>query len=472
MDHSALSSEPSSLICNAKPRLYYFLGNSVLEILLKTNRPPTDEEKAILDGATVPRNAKLKGLQAQISETVSRIQALNSQVEEATSKLWSLSKGGIGDLDNRRKPSSCSLCHSNYTGGRASRNLHCMRGRHHTQSMLSPNFVAYNLAQISRGMRHIALNTPILWARMDVPYFHNCNKIGIQGFYILARKATQWFKRAGQLPLTLSIEDPTNPYAKLELEGDHSEHSHILFNTVLRFSSRFKEIIFNSRCHSLSIPILNISALTAVDLPMLESVSLNIVAFNLHLKLPSIGLLTLPTLKCLSLETEHLRGFEINWAVLTSVSLRGKDHRPCYTRNELAGIFQQTKRLVFCDVIVASDRAGDENYPGKIALPFLETLYVNEITFGTPTSGARSLLDLITAPALQILRLSTHFLKFFIIKFSRAITKNLEAYSSLLSRRRIIDGHGRTSALLPITQCIISSVFQMGSGARKTKLGC
>ncbi len=103
------------------------------------------------------------------------------------------------------------------------------------------------------------------------------------------------------------------------------------------------------------------------------------------------------------------RSFEANWAVLTSLKLRGSSHDDGHTRNELARILQQTKRLVFFDVIVGATRARDDIFVGNLTLPFLETLYITETTFSRPAYGAASLLNLITTPALAKLRIRATF---------------------------------------------------------------
>ena len=122
-----------------------------------------------------------------------------------------------------------------------------------------------------------------------------------------------------------------------------------------------------------------------------------------------MGFLKAPTLKHLSLEIHKFRSFEANWAVLTSIKLRGKSHDDGHTRNELARILQQTKHLILFEVVVGVNRTRDEIFVGNIMLPFLETLYITETTFSRPAYGAASLLDLITTPALTKLCIRATF---------------------------------------------------------------
>ncbi len=69
---------------------YYLQGESVLESLLKTNRPPTEQEKTIVQKSMAPMDEKLKDVRGQISETVAYIEVLKSQVQQAESKLQHL----------------------------------------------------------------------------------------------------------------------------------------------------------------------------------------------------------------------------------------------------------------------------------------------------------------------------------------------------------------------------------------------
>ncbi len=60
---------------------------------------------------------------------------------------------------------------------------------------------------------------------------------------------------------------------------------------------------------------------------------------------------------------------------------------------------------------MGNNHSEEEHYLGKIPLPYLKILHIDEITFGSPSSEAPSLLDVITAPALEILRIDGIFLE-------------------------------------------------------------
>ena len=383
--------------------MYYFLllGESVVEILLKTNRPPSDEEKTNINESAANNNAKLKAVEAQISETIAHIQALKLQVEQVELRLQRLrdEEAAIWETaDGHRRVLS------------GVRNI--------PEDVLREILIAcvddiptlsdcqislpYALAQISSGLRRVALNTPTLWARMDVPrYYYDDRQLRREGYLTLARRANKWLERAGGLPLTLFIRDPT--------ENGESDSINIFFGTLLSYSKRWKEIKFQSKCQFLTKSTIRITALKTIDLPLLESVSLSIECSVPHSRLSKTGFLTIPTLKHLSLETNCIRRFTVNWVVLTSVSLGRQQDSSCYSRNQLAGILQQARHLIFCDIVVDSVRESAGHHLKITTLSFLKTLYISESTFGPPTSGASSMLDLITAPALETLRVRDTF---------------------------------------------------------------
>ena len=360
-----------------------------------------------------PANARLKVVREQISETVAHVQALKSQVEQAESKLRDLREKEAAILemseDHRRV---LSVVRNLPEDVFREIFIACIEADMPTLSYLVTP-LPYILAQISSGLRRIALATPAIWTSMDAqinPYHHEHEITNPQFYSILARKAREWFDQAGGLALTVFMGDPIPPYYQ-----DRAEYgpSGIFFDTLFSYSVLWKELRFTSTCDIASANMIRIAALTAVDVPLLQSVSLCLPRL-LHQSQYSIFsntvLLKTPTLKHVSLDVVHIRNFSANWGILTSIALRGK-FRGSYSKNELAKIFQQTKCLVSCDIVVGSNNSEEEHYLGKITLPFLKTLHINEMTFGSASSEAPSLLDVITAPALEILRIKGIFLE-------------------------------------------------------------
>ena len=61
-------------------------------MLLKTNRPPTDDERAIILESMVPVNSELKILESQIFAAAAQVNVLQSQLKRAKNELLRLRK--------------------------------------------------------------------------------------------------------------------------------------------------------------------------------------------------------------------------------------------------------------------------------------------------------------------------------------------------------------------------------------------
>ena len=164
--------------------------------------------------------------------------------------------------------------------------------------------------------------------------------------------------------------------------------------TLFSYSARWKKLQFISSCDYLSIPILRIAALTAADVPMLDSVSLCFPNVTTHTVFRGSKLLLIPTLRYVMLQYAF-RTFTVNWAVLTSITLRSD------TPNEILQILQQTQCLELCDIITNHSK---EHYAHHIDLPFLKTLIFTEETRNIYllNDESHSMLEAITAPILEI----------------------------------------------------------------------
>ncbi len=220
-----------------------------------------------------PANAKLRAVEAQISDTLSHIGALNEQVAQAEAKLKRLREHEAAILDttadHRRVLSAVRHLPEDIL-----REI-CIACVVDDVPELSKDGIPlpYVLGQISSGIRRVVLATPIIWAHLEVPYYHFSSDIKHKhGYSTLARMAGEWLKRAGGLPLTLLIDDSV--FTHKASEDAESDPSNVLFDALLNFSTTWKEIKLRSRCHHLTRPMVRISALTSADLPLLESVSL------------------------------------------------------------------------------------------------------------------------------------------------------------------------------------------------------
>ncbi|KJA19015.1 hypothetical protein HYPSUDRAFT_44689 [Hypholoma sublateritium FD-334 SS-4] len=328
-----------------------------------------------------PSTAKLKVVEAHISDTIAHIEALKSQVEQAKIKLQRLREEEAVILESfadhrqvfspfRNIPEDVlrEICAAYVEADAPTLSWR--------RIIPSP----YLLAQICSGMRHLALTTPVIWASMNVcigPFsFHRC-EFSQRVYSIMASRASEWFERAGGLAISVSIEDES--YSDTTVEHSVSDPSNILFNTLVSYSTRWKGIKLYSTCHTLTTPMVRIAALTADDLPLLQSVSIHLDSQIHNSVFCDNGFLTIPTLRHLILQTNNLETLTVNWAILTSITLRGNRYCHGYSKRQLARIFQQTKCLVFCDIDVAfvTPRLIGR-HSDKIDLPLLKTLLIGE----------------------------------------------------------------------------------------------
>ena len=365
-----------------------------------------------------PTNAKLKVVETQISDTMSHIQELKSQVEQAEIKLQRLQEEKASILetfaDHRRVFSPFRNLPEDVLREIC---ITCVNIDIPTLSYGS-NPLPYILAQICSGMRYIALETPYIWASMKVSAFPYCYPLDQCAYSVLASKASEWLERASGQPLTIFME-----------EIDRFEHgcpggflSGILFDTLLSYSSRWKSITYGkiTRNTGPSTPIARIAALTASDVPLLESISLHF-QFSASV-LRDNPILSIPTLRCLTLganwydsaNSAVISEFTVNWSNLTSVTIRGGMHDHVNSIDEIVEMLRKTKRLLFCDITYGK---GSGTPLSSIDLPFLEVLCINNTTIRQSSSDTPSLFNLINAPILATLEICTKFVDISLERF-------------------------------------------------------
>ena len=260
-------------------------------------------------------------------------------------------------------------------------------------------------------MRHVALTTPNIWAAITVSVsmtqfpFHSFESYE-ESYAILAARAIEWLERAGVLPLTVIIQDDDSTYEALKHSDPHP--TYLLFDALLSYSPRWKEFQFTTRGPTPPKPLIRMMALTAADVPMLQSISLCLNNLTLNPVLKNRELLTIPTLRHVKLESQ-VRFLTVNWAVLTSVALRGNN-----TENQIGIILQQTKFLEFCDVVLYGS---DEHYTHPINLPFLKSLIISHKTGNRQGPSAHSILETITAPILEVFENTIEFIDLSLLTF-------------------------------------------------------
>lgn len=370
-----------------------------------------------------PTNEFLKAVEAQISEAMDHIQEPKSRTVKMETKLQDLREEDAAIL---KKPADHIRALSDFQNlpEDVIREIFnaCVEADMPTLSFGFTPFPCV-LAQISSGMRHIALTTPFIWATMNVRtnLFYLDNKQARKEAYeILASKASEWLDRAGGMALTVFMQVP-NCYA-YTLEDVQSDPSNILFDTLFRYSTCWKRIQIESSYGDVpSAPILRMAALTTVDVPLLESITL---CFQSGLSVfRSSPILGIPTLRRLKLDTHWTdrRGRTVisqfkavNWATLTSITIHGGRGNHVTSVDEIAKILRQTRLLVFCDVAFG---AASDHLLGHINLPFLEILCVDDKRFEPTPFGAPGILDLINAPILTSLKIQAKFLDISLANF-------------------------------------------------------
>ncbi len=372
-----------------------------------------------------PSTANLKDVEVQISETTAHIQALKLQLRRAEIKLLRLRKEEAAILETTKGHRSVLSTVRNLPDDVLREILiACVEDKRPPILSYYEKPLPCVLAQISSGIRRIALSTSILWASMDVQFdpFHD-DGLGERAYSNLAHRVVEWFERARGLPLTMFIDCSSSyPYYSSGRYVVESNPSNILFDTLLSYSDRWKTIQVSSSCEEFSILIDDIISLTAADVPLLQSVTLRLDCIFQRAALPSTVFLKIPTLRHVSLETDYVRWFPVNWATLTTLSLdaRSGTYLYCYSKNEIAKILQKTKYLVSCDIGVGRAQPHEMLNRHEISLPFLETLRVAEISsvLEPPTSPeAPSLLDILSTPILAELHICEHFLELSLLNF-------------------------------------------------------
>ncbi len=287
MDPATLSSEIQSH--TNIPRLLIVIilkAHWSIAGLLKTNRPPTDQEKAIVQKSMAPTNEKFRDVRGQISDTVAHIEALRLQVQQAERKLQRLLEDEAAILktseDHRRVLSAIRTLPEDVL-----REICIACVEYPKLPNLSYHTIPlpYVLARISRGMRRIALTTPVIWASMEVQIRHknyySDRILNEQAYKALSRRATEWFASIRRLPLTLSIKNPDDGAYRRNPLASHP--SDILLGTILSYSKRWKNIKFET-CEDLSMPLVRIFALQLMMSPCSNPLPFILI---LHSHLPS-----------------------------------------------------------------------------------------------------------------------------------------------------------------------------------------
>ncbi len=389
MDQDILSSdshgESPSVAHPPHPFTVPGTSSPVLETLLQTNRPPTDEERETILDSMANIAAQSQAVEEQISEMTAQIAALHACVEQAEHRLQLLRDA---EADHQRVFAPFRRLPEDVL---RSIGVACVHGYIPKLSFGYRPPMPYILLQICSALRRVALATPRIWAAMSIEILRVPSELR-DPYAVLGRRAIEWFGRAGALGLTVVVDDVIN--------GRDPDESNVFFDALLSFSPRWREFRFMSFRRALAVPLIRVAALTPADVPQLQSVSLSCMRPIIHSVLRRSQFLLTSTLRHLECPSQM---FPVNWAVLTSITLRWE------TANEIGQVLQQTKCLEFCDIIV--HHLLDEHCAHSINLPFLKTLIFAEETRDmkdVPGSQLYSMLEAITAPILEIFTNDTH----------------------------------------------------------------
>ncbi|KAE9386760.1 hypothetical protein BT96DRAFT_61856 [Gymnopus androsaceus JB14] len=110
------------------------------------------------------------------------------------------------------------------------------------------------LTTISRDWRRIAIGTPALWQSLHIP-----SQISSPAMERRTMGSTLWLERSRSLPISISLS--LESIYRLSPESARGRHTYV--ETLLKFSSRVKELIFTGSFDDMA----HLDALTLVSFP-------------------------------------------------------------------------------------------------------------------------------------------------------------------------------------------------------------
>ncbi len=168
-------------------------------MLLKTNRPPTDEEKAAVLEYMVPVNAELKTLESQIFAAVAQVNVLQAQLKRAKNELLRLRKkeasvletlsdlrGTLSSFRNMPEDILREICIAFVAADVPEFSM--------SSGVYFPSYASlYTLMQISSGMERIVLGTPSFWASINIHIGSDAKELHYRE---IVCEAKEWVERA------------------------------------------------------------------------------------------------------------------------------------------------------------------------------------------------------------------------------------------------------------------------------------
>lgn len=221
-------------------------------------------------------------------------------------------------------------------------------------SLMSPREPPLLLTTISPNFRHAALNTPKLWAsinmfdanassrrRLGIPEKTIDDPVDITRSQLRIRVAKTWLRLSGCIPLSIRYVGPSGYPAQIDVLLEEA-----MADVFLSLHSRWQDIDFELRNRS----AVSVAKLAPADVPLLRSLRLRSINSNGSFLLSST-LLQAPGLSVLSLSSvgRDVIRYPVIWANITHLVLHGVDAGREST-TDLARLSTIATRLVSLDI--------------------------------------------------------------------------------------------------------------------------
>ncbi|KAJ6588782.1 hypothetical protein B0H19DRAFT_1226514 [Mycena capillaripes] len=263
------------------------------------------------------------------------------------------------------------------------------------------------LGRISSSWRAISLSTPRLWARLHVVVPPR-NPFDIDSAVeFINKKAAErlevtkiWLGRSGQCPLSISLhigpENDSPPATPSALEPRSSP----FLQALVTFAPRWQHIILTT---SASMFHVNVGHLTATDVPILESITFDVLQ-------PRWSPLPVTWDYCEMLRSPRISSFSISgssffpdklplhWDQLTDLAISGPVWETSMTSEKVLQTISGCPRLRSCKLVVNDGVSPTPLLHPTVELPFLHTL---ELDFGVIVFMVPQLLERLSLPELR-----------------------------------------------------------------------
>ena len=351
-----------------------------LSLRIGTNYIPSDEELDHIKNSILPvPTAKLADLDLEIN----RIKEIYSNLMEQRQVLLTEIEGYHNLISPARRV-PIDILQEIF--------LHTLPTSHN--ALMDPHECPLLLTQICSGWRRIALSTPQLWSSIHVPIppvsssspgrtsFWNLSgefKNSCLSFFMnYSTSITNWLRRSGLSPLSISLYDSQNSIVP-------KEYYKIIIDSLLPFANRWKNLVLDIRS-----PFFGpIAELKESDVPMLESLTLHDIRngdlSSIPLAWKASGLVKSCRLKKINYsEIEgNIMDSSFRWAQLTDIKLSSQASSGWgaptanATLSDLVTILGLTPRLINChfEIRLATDTGlAPPSYVSSLLLPSLQKM--------------------------------------------------------------------------------------------------